>query len=172
MRIGALRDDEWGRFSEVAEELGSACIFVDETPNISVAQIWHVAKERKGETGALGLIVIDSLQLLEGMRSVSGSSAAEEVLANLKRLAREMDCPVVVVSSLPRKVENRSDKRPVMSDFLNSEAIEDHADVVLFVYRDEHYTGENSRQPGIAEVVIAKQRRGPLGTVRWSFLRP
>ena len=172
MRIGALRDDEWARFIEVAEKLGCTCIFVDETPDISVAEIWHVATKRKGEVGALGLIVIDSLQLLEGMRSTSDSPQAEKVLADLKRLAREIDCPVVVVSSLPQIVESRLDKRPMMSDFLNSEAIEEHSDVVLLVYRDEHYTGEGSRQPGIAEVIIAKQRRGPVGTVRLSFLRP
>jgi hypothetical protein len=172
LRIGALRDEEWLRFSEVAEKLGTTDIYVDETPHISVSQLCKVARFQKGVSGAIGLIVIDCLQLLKGMTSSANSSVVEHCLAELKRLARELDCPVVLLSSLPRGVESRADKRPVMSDFPNSEAIEQYADVVLFLYRDEHYTGEHSKQAGVAEVIIARQRRGPLGTIRLSFLRP
>lgn len=172
LRIGMLRDDEWGRFADAATKTRDCCLFVDETPRISTARLSEVAKKQKEVSGALGLIVVDSLQLLKGMSGSAPSTAADQNLAELKRLAREVGCPVVLVSSLPRSVEARVDKRPVMSYFFDSDAIEQHADVVLFVYRDEHYTGEFSRQPGIAEVIIAKQRRGPLGTIRLSFLRP
>ncbi|MES2958313.1 MAG: replicative DNA helicase [Pseudomonadota bacterium] len=173
LRTGKLNDDEWGRLSEAVDRLKNANVFIDETPALNSAELRARARRQARQCGKLGLIVIDYLQLMSGSSSSEENRATEigEISRGLKALAKELQCPVIALSQLNRSVESRNDKRPMMSDLRESGAIEQDADVIMFIYRDDYYNKE-SKEPGIAEIVIGKQRNGPVGTVRLTFLKP
>jgi replicative DNA helicase len=172
LRTGALRDDEWGRLSEATERLSKASMFIDETPALNPAELRARARRQARQCGRLGLIVVDYLQLMSGSSSGDENRATEigEISRGLKALAKELHCPVIALSQLNRSVESRTDKRPMMSDLRESGAIEQDADVIMFIYRDDYYN-KDSKEPGVAEVIIAKQRNGPVGTVKLTFLK-
>ena len=173
LRTGALRDDEWGRLSEATERLSKASMFIDETPALNPAELRARARRQARQCGRLGLIIVDYLQLMSGSSSSEENRATElgEISRGLKALAKELQCPVVALSQLNRSVESRNDKRPMMSDLRESGAIEQDADVIMFIYRDDYYNKEQSKEPGVAEIIIAKQRNGPVGTVKLTFLK-
>jgi replicative DNA helicase len=179
LRTGALRDDEWGRLSEAVEKLGKVSLFIDESGSLSPTELRARARRQARQCGQLGLIVVDYLQLMSGSDGTSDENRATvigEVSRGLKSLAKELKCPVVALSQLNRSVESRTDKRPMMSDLRESGAIEQDADVIMFIYRDEYYNkldGPNpTKEPGIAEIIIAKQRNGPTDTFKLTFLKP
>jgi replicative DNA helicase len=173
LRTGRLNDDEWGRLSEAVDRLKGASVFIDETPALNAAELRARARRQARQCGKLGLIVIDYLQLMSGSSSGDENRATElgEISRGLKALAKELQCPVIALSQLNRSVESRNDKRPMMSDLRESGAIEQDADVIMFIYRDDYYNKE-SKEPGVAEIIIAKQRNGPVGDVKLTFLKP
>ena len=174
LRTGALRDDEWGRLTEAVDKLSKASVFIDETPALNPAELRARARRQARTCGKLGLIVIDYLQLMSGTSSSNEENRATvigEISRGLKALAKELQCPVIALSQLNRSVETRTDKRPMMSDLRESGAIEQDADVIMFIYRDEYYN-KDSKEPGVAEIIIGKQRNGPVGTVKLTFLKP
>lgn len=172
MRNGKLGDDEWTRLSEAMSKLHEAPISIDETGGLTVLEIRARARRIKRKFGRLGLVVIDYLQLMEA--SANGENRATEVseiTRSLKAMAKELDCPVVALSQLSRKVDERPDRRPIMSDLRESGAIEQDADVILFIYRQAVYTPDMpSETAAVAEVIISKQRNGPIGMVPLTFL--
>jgi replicative DNA helicase len=175
LRTGKLGDDEWGRLAEAVDKLKQAQIFIDETPALTVAELRARARRMARQFGGtLGLIVIDYLQLMSGRSSGDENRATElgEISRGLKGLAKELQCPVMALSQLNRSVETRTDKRPMMSDLRESGAIEQDADIIMFIYRDDYYNKENSKEPGVTEIIIAKQRNGPVGTTKLAFLKP
>lgn len=173
LRTGRLQDDEWGRLSEAVEKMKDVSLFIDETPGLNPAELRARARRQARQCGRLGLIVIDYLQLMSGSSSNEENRATVlgEISRGLKALAKELQCPVIALSQLNRSVETRTDKRPMMSDLRESGAIEQDADVIMFIYRDEYYNKE-SKEPGVAEIIIGKQRNGPVGTVKLTFLKP
>jgi len=175
LRTGRLRDDEWGRLSEAVEKLGKVSMFIDETPGLTPTELRARARRQARQCGQLGLIIIDYLQLMSGSGGGSEENRATvlgEISRGLKGLAKELKCPVIALSQLNRSVETRTDKRPMMSDLRESGAIEQDADVIMFIYRDEYYTKEACKEPGVAEIIIGKQRNGPTGTCKLTFLKP
>ncbi len=174
LRTGKLQDEEWPRLSESVERLREISLFIDETPGLTVSELRASARRLARRCGKLGLIVVDYLQLMSGSGSGDGENRATElgeISRGLKMLAKELQCPVIALSQLNRSVEQRNDKRPMMSDLRESGAIEQDADVIMFIYRDDYYN-KDSKEPGVAEVIIAKQRNGPTGTVKLAFLKP
>ena len=174
LRTGALRDDEWGRLSEAVDKLGKASVFIDESPALTPGEVRARARRMARQFGGtLGLIIVDYLQLMSGSIGTDENRATEigEISRGLKALAKELQCPVIALSQLNRSVETRNDKRPMMSDLRESGAIEQDADVIMFIYRDDYYNKE-SREPGVAEIIIGKQRNGPVGLIRLTFLKP
>ena len=174
LRTGKLHDEEWPRLTEAIEKLRTVSMHIDETPGLTPSELRANARRLARQQGKLGLIVVDYLQLMSG----SGSAAAEnratelsEISRGLKMLAKELQCPLIALSQLNRSVEQRTDKRPMMSDLRESGAIEQDADVIMFIYRDDYYNKE-SREPGVAEIIIGKQRNGPTGTVKLAFIKP
>jgi replicative DNA helicase len=170
LRSGYIGERDWPRLTSAAGVLSEAPIFIDDSAAMSVLQMRAKARRLKADRG-LGLVVVDYLQLMSGR---SGADRREqeisEISRSLKALAKELHLPVIALSQLNRKVEDRTDKRPVMADLRESGAIEQDADVILFIYRDEMYD-ENSKQKGIAEIIIGKQRNGPSGVrVNLAFL--
>jgi replicative DNA helicase len=165
LRTGSLQDDEWMTLMEGASVIGRSNLVIDDTPSISVAELRSKCRKIKLEHPDFSLIIIDYLQLMSGSgKSESHQLEIAEISRNLKAVARELNVPVIALSQLSRAVESRPDKRPMMSDLRDSGAIEQYADVVMFIYRDDYYN-HDSEKKGIAEVVIAKQRNGPIGTV-------
>ncbi len=166
IRTGQLSDNDWTEITNSARKLSASTLFIDDTPSISVSELRSKCRKLKLEQG-LGLIIIDYLQLMTatgGKASESRQQEISEISRSLKAIAREINCPVLALSQLSRAVEGRPDKRPMLSDLRESGAIEQDADVVMFIYRDEYYN-HDSEKKGIAEVIIGKQRNGPTGTV-------
>ncbi len=175
LRTGALRDDEWGRLTEAVEKLGKVSLFIDEGSALTPSELRARARRQARQCGQLGLIVVDYLQLMSGSGGGSEENRATvigEISRGLKSLAKELKCPVIALSQLNSSVETRTDKRPMMSDLRESGAIEQDADVIMFIYRDDYYTKDACKEPGVAEIIIGKQRNGPTGTVKLSFLKP
>jgi replicative DNA helicase len=173
LRLGRLADDEWSRLSEAVDKLGKASIYIDESPGLSPSEVRARARRQARISGQLGLIIIDYLQLMSGNggNEENRATVIGEISRGLKALAKELKCPVIALSQLNRSVETRPDKRPMMSDLRESGAIEQDADIIMFIYRDEYYTKEECKEPGVAEIIIAKQRNGPVGTVKLAFAR-
>jgi len=171
MRTGALNDDDWNRIAENIAGISNAPLFIDDTPGISITELRAKCRRLKMERN-LGLIVIDYLQLMTasaGSKPESRQLEISEISRSLKGIAKELNVPILVAAQLSRAVESRSDKRPMLSDLRESGAIEQDADVVAFLYRDEYYDKETLKK-GEAEVIIAKQRNGPTGTVELMYI--
>jgi replicative DNA helicase len=169
VRTGKLADDDWPELVKAMGVLEAAPIFIDDTPALTALELRARARRLKREHG-LGLIIVDYLQLMQPTETIENrATEIANMTRALKTLAKEQDVPVVVMSQLNRSVESRTDKRPVMSDLRESGAIEQDADVILFIYRDEVYN-EDSPDRGVAEIIIGKQRNGPTGKVRLTFL--
>ncbi len=169
LRTGQLNEDDWPRITSAVSLLSEAKIFVDDTPALSPTELRARARRLKREHG-LGLIVIDYLQLMQlGSSSENRATEISEISRNLKALAKELEVPVIALSQLNRSLEQRPNKRPVMSDLRESGAIEQDADVIVFIYRDEVYNPD-SPDKGTAEIIVGKQRNGPIGTTRLTFL--
>ncbi|MEW6243789.1 MAG: replicative DNA helicase [Bacillota bacterium] len=170
LRTGYLQEGDWGRLSRAFGQLSEAPVFIDDTPNLSVMEVRAKSRRIKAEHD-LGLVVIDYLQLMQMKGRVeSRQQEISEISRSLKALARELKVPIIAASQLSRAVESRVDKRPLLSDLRESGAIEQDADVVAFIYRDEYYNRESEKR-NIAEIIIAKQRNGPTGTVELAFLK-
>jgi replicative DNA helicase len=172
IRTGQLSADDWPRLSAACARLENAPLYVDDTPGLSLLELRSRAQTLKRREPKLGLVVVDYLQLMTAGGSVE--SRLQEVSAvsrGLKALAKDLDVPVLALSQLSRAVEQRTDKRPVLSDLRESGSIEQDADIVMFIYRDEYYNHEESEQQGIAELHIAKHRNGPTGTIELAFMK-
>lgn len=170
LRTGRLLDEDWPRLTHAIQRMNDAQLFIDETPALNPMELRARSRRLARQCGQLGLIIIDYLQLMSG--SGGGENRAteiSEISRSLKSLAKELNCPVIALSQLNRSLEQRPNKRPVMSDLRESGAIEQDADVILFIYRDEVYN-QDSQDKGTAEIIIGKQRNGPIGTVRLTFL--
>ena len=172
MRTGRLEDEDWEKLTTALGRLNEAPIFIDEGAGLRSFDVRARARRLHRQTGKLGLIVVDYLQLMAAPAGRQGENRAteiSEISRSLKALAKELDVPVVALSQLNRSVEQRPDKRPVMSDLRESGAIEQDADLILFIYRDEVYNPD-SPDKGTAEIIIGKQRNGPIGRVRLTFI--
>ena len=169
LRTGQLADDEWEKLIESANTIGNSKLIIDDTPGISISELRSKCRKFKLEHD-LKMIIIDYLQLMSGSgRSDSRQQEISDISRSLKSVARELNVPVLALSQLSRAVEQRPDHRPMMSDLRESGAIEQDADVVMFIYRDDYYNKETDRK-GISEIIIAKQRNGPIGTVELAWL--
>ncbi len=170
LRRGNFNDEDWNRINSAVAIMSEAKIYIDDTPSLSPTEVRARARRLARENGGLGLIVLDYLQLMQVQGNKENrATEISEISRSLKALAKELDCPVIALSQLNRSVEQRTDKRPVMSDLRESGAIEQDADVICFIYRDEVYDKETTRK-GIADIIIAKQRNGPVGEVHLTFL--
>jgi replicative DNA helicase len=170
LRTGHLLENDWPRLTRGAGSLHEAKIFIDDTPAISVLEMRAKSRRLKAEHN-IGMIVVDYLQLMRGgSNPESRQQEISEISRSLKALAKELEVPVVALSQLNRGLESRTDKRPMMSDLRESGAIEQDADIIMFVYREEVYDKENPELKGKAEIIIGKQRNGPIGTVNLAFL--
>ena len=169
LRTGQLNDQEWERLIESAGTIGKSKLIIDDTPGISISELRSKCRKYKLEHD-LSIVMIDYLQLMSGSgRSESRQQEVSDISRSLKALARELSVPVIALSQLSRAVEQRPDRRPMLSDLRDSGAIEQDADVVMFLYRDDYYN-HDSPDKGISEVIIAKQRNGPIGTVKLAWL--
>lgn len=171
LRTGSLTDEDWGKLTMAMGSLSNAGIFIDDTPGVRITDIRSKCRRLKQEHG-LGMIMIDYLQLIlgSGRSGENRQQEVSEISRSLKQLARELQVPVIALSQLSRGVEQRQDKRPMMSDIRESGSIEQDADIVAFLYRDDYYDKE-SEDRNIIEIIIAKQRNGPVGTVKLAFVK-
>jgi len=171
LRTGRLQNEDWPKLTSAIQRMQDAQLFIDETPALNSLELRARARRLARQCGKLGLIVIDYIQLMAA-NSVGENRATEisEISRGLKALAKELHCPVIALSQLNRSLEQRPNKRPIMSDLRESGAIEQDADVILFIYRDEVYNPD-TQDKGTAEIIIGKQRNGPIGTVRMTFLK-
>lgn len=171
LRTGKLADNDWPRIGSVINMLSQTKLYIDDTPALSPGELRARARRLAREQGGLGLIVVDYLQLMQssGYRE-NRVAEISEISRSLKAIAKELSVPVIALSQLNRGLEQRPDKRPVMSDLRESGAIEQDADLIVFIYRDEVYHPETTQHKGMAEVIIAKQRNGPIGKVTLTFL--
>ena len=162
LRTGKLAADDWPRLTAACDKLMKAPIYVDDTGSITMMELRSKARRLKSREPALGLIIVDYLQLMtSGANAENRVQEVSQISRNLKVLARDLEVPILALSQLSRAVEQRHDKRPILSDLRESGSIEQDADLVAFVYRDEYYNGEESDQQGLAEVIVAKHRNGP-----------
>ena len=169
IRKGRLDSNDWGKLIEGADSIAKSQLIIDDTPGISIAELRSKCRKYKMENN-LGLVIIDYLQLMSGNgKTDSRQQEISDISRSLKALARELDVPVVTLSQLSRAVEQRPDHRPMLSDLRESGAIEQDADVVMFLYRDDYYNKDTDIK-GIAEIIIAKQRNGPIGTVKMAWI--
>ncbi|MGE5689165.1 MAG: replicative DNA helicase [Pseudomonadota bacterium] len=172
LRSGRLAADDWPRLVAAGDKLMKAPIYVDDTGSITMMELRSKARRLKSKAPELGLIVVDYLQLMTaGGTTESRVQEVSQISRQLKVLARDLEIPIIALSQLSRAVEQRHDKRPILSDLRESGSIEQDADIVAFVYRDEYYSGEESDQQGLAELIIAKHRNGPTDAVKLSFLK-
>ncbi|OKO96803.1 replicative DNA helicase [Geobacillus proteiniphilus] len=171
LRTGKLTPEDWGKLTMAMGSLSNAGIYIDDTPSIRVSDIRAKCRRLKQESG-LGMVVIDYLQLIQGSgrNRENRQQEVSEISRSLKALARELEVPVIALSQLSRSVEQRQDKRPMMSDLRESGSIEQDADIVAFLYRDDYYN-KDSENKNIIEIIIAKQRNGPVGTVQLAFIK-
>lgn len=170
LRTGKLMEEDWSRLTSAVALLSNAKLYIDETPALTPLELRARARRVAREREQLGVIVIDYLQLMRGQnQSENRTAEISEISRSLKALAKELNVPIVALSQLNRSLEQRPNKRPVMSDLRESGAIEQDADVIIFIYRDEVYH-EDSNDKGSAEIIVSKQRNGPVGTVRLTFL--
>lgn len=169
IRTGQLVDSDWDKLMNSTYRVGSTPMFIDDTPGISIAELRSKCRKLK-QTQDIGLIIIDYLQLMNGSgKTESRQQEISEISRSLKKLARELNVPVIALSQLNRAVDSREDHKPVMSDLRESGAIEQDADVIMFIYRDDYYNKESTK-PGIADIIIAKQRNGSTGPVELVWL--
>ncbi len=169
LRTGQLNDQEWERLIESAGTIGKSNLIIDDTPGISIAELRSKCRKYKLEHN-LGIVMIDYLQLMSGSgKSDSRQQEISDISRSLKSIARELSVPVIALSQLSRAVEQRPDHRPMLSDLRESGAIEQDADVVMFIYRDDYYNHDTDKK-GVSEIIIAKQRNGPIGTVELAWL--
>lgn len=171
LRTGKLQDDDWGRLTHALGKLNDAPIFIDESAALSALELRARSRRLHRQHGGLGLIVVDYIQLMSsnaGKASENRATEISEISRSLKALAKELHVPVIALSQLNRSLEQRPNKRPVMSDLRESGAIEQDADLILFIYRDEVYNSD-SPDKGKAEIIVAKQRNGPIGKVELAF---
>lgn len=168
MRTGKLIADDWPRVTHAVQLMQDAQVYIDETPALSAMEVRARARRLARQCGQLGLIIIDYMQLMAGSGGENRATEISEISRSLKGLAKELGCPLIALSQLNRSLEQRPNKRPVMSDLRESGAIEQDADLILFIYRDEVYNPD-SPDKGTAEIIIGKQRNGPIGTVRLTF---
>ena len=165
IRSGELKDEDWIKLVESVKTIGNSHLIIDDSPGISISELRSKCRKFKLEHN-LGLVIIDYLQLMTGSRkSESRQQEVSDISRSLKALAREINAPIIALSQLSRAVEQRPDKRPMLSDLRESGAIEQDADVVMFIYRDDYYH-HDTEEPGVAEIIIGKQRNGPTGTVK------
>lgn len=168
IRTGNLSADEWASLMESARIIGNSSLIIDDTSSISVSELRSKCRKLKLERN-LGLVIIDYLQLMTSNKRVeSRQQEISEISRSLKALAREINVPVIALSQLSRAVEQRPDKRPMLSDLRESGAIEQDADVVMFIYRDDYYN-HDTEEPGVSEIIIGKQRNGPTGTIKLAY---
>ena len=171
LRNGRLAPDDWPRLTAACDKLAKAPIYIDDTGSVTMMEIRSKARRLKSKHPDLGLIVIDYLQLMtSGTSAENRVQEVSQISRNLKLLARDLELPILAMSQLSRAVEQRHDKRPILSDLRESGSIEQDADLVAFLYRDDYYNDESDQQ-GIAEVILAKHRNGPTDTVKLSFLK-
>jgi len=170
VRTGKLDDDDWPRLMSAVNLLEKKKLFIDDTAGLSPSEMRSRVRRLHRENGDIGLVMIDYLQLMR-VPGLADNRTGEisEISRSLKALAKEFNCPVIALSQLNRSLEQRPNKRPVMSDLRESGAIEQDADVIAFIYRDEVYNKEDEANKGIAEVIIGKQRNGPIGSVKLAF---
>ncbi len=169
LRTGFIKDQDWPKLTRAAGELSKAQIFIDDTPSLSVLEMKAKARRLKSEHN-IGLVIVDYLQLMKG-RGESREQEISEISRSLKAMAKELDIPVIALSQLNRGLESRTDKRPQLADLRESGAIEQDADVICFIYRDEVYNkSEDNPKKGLAELIIGKQRNGPTGTIELAFI--
>ena len=172
LRTGKLSAEDWPRLTAACDKLAKAPIYVDDTGSITMMEIRSKARRLKSKHPDLGLIIVDYMQLMtSGTSAENRVQEVSQISRSLKVLARDLDVPIVALSQLSRAVEQRHDKRPILSDLRESGSIEQDADIVMFIYRDEYYNAEESDQQGLAEVIVAKHRNGPTDTVKLSFLK-
>ena len=171
LRNGKLGVDDWPRLTAACDKLAKAPIWVDDTGSITMMEIRSKARRLKSRHPDLGLIVVDYLQLMtSGLNAENRVQEVSQISRSLKVLARDLDVPIIALSQLSRAVEQRHDKRPILSDLRESGSIEQDADLVVFIYRDEYYNDESDQQ-GLAEVIVAKHRNGPTDSMKLSFLK-
>jgi replicative DNA helicase len=172
LRTGRLAPDDWPRLTAACDRLMKAPIYVDDAGSTTIMEVRSKARRLKSREPNLGLIIVDYLQLMtSGATAENRVQEVSQISRALKVLARDLDVPILAMSQLSRAVEQRHDKRPILSDLRESGSLEQDSDLVFFVYRDEYYLGEESEQQGLAEVILAKHRNGPTGLVKLSFLR-